>query len=116
MSRDVNQDYLRERWEEFGRDVTGCYRHCCRMCGGRFFAAHPRAKYCTDCFRRKDRERFHRRKSPQPCAQCEKVFVPQRRDARYCSAACRQLAYRRRTARRGKAGAKNPKRVTDHQR
>jgi hypothetical protein len=32
------------------------------------------------------------------CAVCKKQFVPQRNDARACSSACRQKAYRRRTA------------------
>jgi hypothetical protein len=33
---------------------------------------------------------------PRRCALCEASFVPERSDARYCSAACKQKAFRRR--------------------
>ena len=33
------------------------------------------------------------------CAQCQKPFVPRRDDARFCSVACKQRAYRRRASR-----------------
>jgi hypothetical protein len=38
------------------------------------------------------------RVKPQPCALCGVSFMPKRNDARYCSAACKQKAFRRRTA------------------
>jgi hypothetical protein len=38
----------------------------------------------------------------RPCEDCGELFEPRRADARYCSAACRQRAYRSRAAVRGK--------------
>ena len=40
--------------------------------------------------------KLRRAHSPQPCMVCEKSFTPKRTDSRYCSAACKQKAYRRR--------------------
>jgi hypothetical protein len=40
--------------------------------------------------------RRRRRVKPQPCVLCGASFKPRRSDARYCSAACKQKAYRRR--------------------
>jgi hypothetical protein len=37
------------------------------------------------------------RVKPQPCALCGASFQPKRSDARYCSVACKQKAFRRRT-------------------
>jgi hypothetical protein len=39
-----------------------------------------------------------RRQLRQSCAHCHGVFKPNRIDQRYCGAACRQKAYRRRKA------------------
>ena len=55
-----------------------------------------RARYNT-----KQRERYARRqrwrkasRPPKMCAQCETKFEPKRKDAKYCSHACRQAGYR----------------------
>ena len=37
-----------------------------------------------------------RRLDPIPCELCAEVFEPSRSDARFCSVACKQKAYRRR--------------------
>jgi hypothetical protein len=37
-----------------------------------------------------------RKSAPTSCAGCGETFTPKRSDARYCSAACKQRAYRRR--------------------
>ncbi len=69
--------------------------------------------YCDDCRQRWARERQAKREKENAaarqrrarkrllwratCAHCETAFIPKRRDARYCSAACRQKAHRTRT-------------------
>jgi hypothetical protein len=44
----------------------------------------------------------------RPCATCGEVFEPTRTDAKFCSGACRQLAYRRR---KGVTDKKAPRRT-----
>ena len=67
--------------------------------------------YCDDCHGIWERERRTKRERQNAsarkrrarkrmlwrasCAQCENVFTPTRRDARFCSAACRQKAHRK---------------------
>jgi hypothetical protein len=41
-----------------------------------------------------------RRRGTTTCLRCKEEFQPRRLDARYCSAACRQSAYRRRNRKR----------------
>jgi hypothetical protein len=48
---------------------------------------------CAARYRRQDL-----RGDRRACAVCERMFPPSRSDVRYCSAACRQRAYRRRQA------------------
>ena len=70
--------------------------------------------YCDDCRHRCERERHAKREKDNTaarqrrarkrllwratCVQCEKAFIPNRRDASYCSGACRQKAHRHRMA------------------
>ena len=73
--------------------------HCCRTCGRMFRAA--RAAYCSDrCENagRTDRQRAAREglRSRRQCSACGEFFAAPRGDARYCSPACRQKAYRER--------------------
>jgi hypothetical protein len=66
-------------------------------CGGTGFY---RVYYCTQaCYRRQLRAR-HRaeRERTVICRSCGGAFGSTRRDARYCSGACRQDAYRQRGA------------------
>jgi len=49
------------------------------------------------------------------CQQCSDAFTPARADAAYCSAACRQKAYRQRTPKRHTVTAIQPAAVTREQ-
>ncbi len=63
-------------------------------CGptGRHFSYH-----CSKaCYWRQLRARRRTERDKVACAACGEMFVPKRADARYCSHACRQSAYRKR--------------------
>jgi hypothetical protein len=64
--------------------------------------ASPNAGGCpmttASAFRQREWRRRRRESWRQYCASCESVFVPGRRDAVFCSAACAQRDYRRRKA------------------
>jgi hypothetical protein len=64
--------YVREEWT---RAVSTCSDHC--------------AKQARNARRRKSK--------PTTCAGCGETFVPKRSDAKFCSAACKQRAYRQRS-------------------
>jgi hypothetical protein len=70
--------YLPERppGERFVRAVTTCSSHCTEQ-------AHNARR---------------RKSAPTSCAGCGETFTPKRADARYCAAACKQRAYRKRGA------------------
>jgi hypothetical protein len=55
---------------------------------------------CDDCRKRAEvaiaRQKRNAAKSTTTCDTCGKIFGPAREDARFCSAACRQKAYRQR--------------------
>lgn len=51
---------------------------------------HPEST-CREC-----RQAGRSRPAPRECAACGSTFTPSRADARYCSPACRQRAYRAR--------------------
>jgi len=74
--RSVHQEYNRR-----------FYRHtfCCEVCVRAFFATAARLRRAEE-------------RDPRPCAQCGETFEPTRKDARFCSGACKQLAYRKRQA------------------
>jgi hypothetical protein len=68
---------------------------CCGACSTRWYQATERY------FDRKHWPPGRRLKKPAKqakpkCAECRKSFIPTRSDARYCSAACKQRAYRQR--------------------
>jgi hypothetical protein len=72
----------------------------CGWCGRRFHArAHWRI-YCTStCGDRAKAARYRDAHRPEPTSvtcPCGRSFTPARTDARYCSNACRQRAYRQR--------------------
>jgi hypothetical protein len=66
---------------------------------GEAMGLRPRGKSVCSvrCWWRAYRAR-RRREMRQRCASCEDVFTPTRRDAQYCSAACRQHSFRERQA------------------
>lgn len=85
--------------------------HPCFGCGRKIYQWHdPRddtyqTQYlvpaCSPECQRKRRltlanERRRKSKSQRRCSQCEREFVPKRKDARYCSTRCRQAAHRQR--------------------
>jgi hypothetical protein len=51
---------------------------------------------CGACYQRAHRRAKREARALIPCAGCGNSFKPARTDARYCSAACRQRAYRER--------------------
>ena len=68
----------RDRWRRF--------TFCCERCAQTTFVGI--ANTAAKAWRAKARG------SSRPCKQCSKPFKPARTDARYCSNACRQRAYR----------------------
>jgi hypothetical protein len=76
--------------------------HLCRGCGRwMFLTGHDSAVFrcCSArCYKRASRKRTKGRLSDVTCNGCGESFTPKRADARYCSSACRQRAYRGRRA------------------
>ncbi|HVN50322.1 MAG TPA: hypothetical protein VMT43_02760 [Acidimicrobiales bacterium] len=72
----------------------------CGWCERRFhYSGQGRRRYCTEQCRRHAAALRSGRLAPPAevcCAVCSTSFVGRRADAVYCSASCRQLAYRRR--------------------
>lgn len=75
-------------------------RKCQRECEHyAVMADHSRrARWCWRCVQADDteqaKERRRRRRANRRCAHCAAVFTPPRSDGRYCSARCRQAAFR----------------------
>jgi DNA-directed RNA polymerase subunit RPC12/RpoP len=79
----------------------------CKDCGQRLRFATNRtihvygtSKLLTVCSNRcaqRERRRRNRSRSMIVCTGCGKAFLPKRRDAKFCSNACRQRAYRLRS-------------------
>jgi len=87
---------LRERW--IGHAIRGPWWGVCDACGTEAQVArqrHGRGFECFACFERRvtASERVGRRIA---CTGCGREFAPSRSDARWCSSACRQRAYRQR--------------------
>jgi hypothetical protein len=57
---------------------------CCKQCEHQAYAAEAR------------RQRAEARGLTRTCVECGETFAPKRSDSRFCSAACKQKAYRRR--------------------
>ena len=78
----------------------------CQECQGYFigrYAAQVCGETCHTKRRRRQvnannakRNRHVYRDEDRDCCQCGRPFMPSRSDAKYCSAACRQAAYRKR--------------------
>jgi len=91
--------YIRHQCIEYNRSVR------CEYCDRPIFGDRwqvPVRHYCSrECQndaageRRKQRRALKRK--PKPCAMCGQLFKPRRMDSQYCSAACKQVAYRRRS-------------------
>lgn len=92
-----------------GRMQRRALDRVCAVCGKRFSTHRPRARYCSDACRLiawrahhqpptpsdQHHRRDHRTKRAT-CRVCGRRFAAARPDARYCSAACTQKAYRQR--------------------
>jgi hypothetical protein len=88
----------------------------CQHCGRRFARRYPLQRYCCKECRtqeylalRKRRllaaradDRDWRDAHRKRCVECDRLFWPIRRDCQYCSAACRQIKYRRMHFREGR--------------
>jgi hypothetical protein len=71
----------------------------CVECGQRMLMPPSCAtKVCSSrCYQRNLRAR-HRAQAFETCLACGSNFAPKRKDARYCSGACKQSAFRKRKA------------------
>lgn len=90
--------------------LTSDDRSHCANCGNELKARNSRTRFCsTACRSRNWRLEQHQRALSDPSSSMQKVECPacgvtwtsgndRRQDARYCSARCRQAAYRQRTA------------------
>ena len=100
-----SQDAPNEPRERFERTCGGCGDpimvaggyHCVepglRRSGWHDYVCSNR---CHQRARRKIRQKDRLAFKPKSCDICQRTFKPVRADARYCSSACRQWAYRRR--------------------
>jgi len=72
----------------------------CETCGKEFYTICNYRRYChlSDCRSVAKQKRIEERKrehySEHKCSVCSASFVSKRNDARFCSNACRQKAYR----------------------
>lgn len=100
----ANQEHLKQRYEE---QMKGIFNYAstvrkitCFGCGKEFYTTIKTKKYCSynTCGnlgnnKLQKYKRYFNRKD-MVCPVCEKTFTPKRSDAKYCSNACRQKAYR----------------------
>lgn len=93
------QAALAEDYARYG-EHTGCYRCECYICGKVFYAGMPHAVLCSErCNQDATLQRRKEARLPErirTCLMCGVEFQAKRKDTRYCSAACKQKAYRRR--------------------
>jgi hypothetical protein len=65
--------------------------------------AHRYAGYCWACGYELEKAKLHEKRrqarADRTCESCGATFTPGRNDGRFCSSACRQAAYRKRTRR-----------------
>lgn len=91
-----------EKWKDLV-DSGRCgyiWKQICPQCGKEFYTMNRFRKYChlSDCRSRAKQERNEKKKrehySEHICSVCSAYFISKRTDARFCSNACRQKAYR----------------------
>ena len=100
------QEYLREIYlmtEDQRREkgYAEVFRRTCPVCGTVFYTGNPYKKYddyytCSRYIHRDNAKKARERARATKCTICGKSFIPQRAGALYCSAACKQMAYRKR--------------------
>ena len=97
-----NQALLKRQYEEAEAlgVSTGIKLFYCRGCRQPFYTTVASKKFCSyhtcgekmlKLKRRKDRWKA---RQDTVCMECGRLFTPKRNDAKYCSNACRQKAYR----------------------
>ncbi len=98
-----NQELLKSWYEEkiSGKSPNLAVRKIiCKGCGREFYTQIATKKYCyyNLCGNRGYQKELKQRRLEQRrdtvCQTCGKTFTPKRADARFCSNACRQKAYR----------------------
>ena len=99
-----HQDLLEAQYEEAAAAGlhTGIYKIHCAGCRRVFYTTVPSKKYCNyatcgmKVFKIRQRMKRWRNRRDSFCEECGRMFTPKRSDAKYCSNACRQKAYRSR--------------------
>jgi len=98
-----NQDTLKAWYQEkiSGEKPDLAVRKIiCKGCGRDFYTQIETKKYClySLCgnrgYQNELKQRRQEARKDMVCPVCEKTFTPKRSDAKYCSNACRQKAYR----------------------
>ena len=98
-----NQDTLKAWYQEkiSGEKPDLAVRKIiCKGCGREFYTQIETKKYClySLCgnrgYQKELKQRRQQARKDMVCPVCEKAFTPKRSDAKYCSNACRQKAYR----------------------
>ena len=98
----LNQDQLQSwYWDARNRGMINSVRKAhCKSCGNVFYTQVRSKIYCdyqtcgVYAFRRMKRQERENARADTECLTCGALFTPKRADARYCSNACRQKAYR----------------------
>lgn len=100
-----NQDTLKAWYQEkiSGEKPDLAVRKIiCKGCGREFYSQIETKKYClySLCgnrgYQKELKQRRQEARKDMVCPVCEKTFTPKRSDAKFCSNACRQKAYRNR--------------------
>jgi hypothetical protein len=95
-------------WLRAASEPTPCAGECGVLVSGWYRYSYYSSNYeregeplhttCSARCAERARNARRRKSTPTACASCGETFTPQRSDARYCSPACRQRAYRERAA------------------
>ena len=98
-----NQDTLKAWYQE---KISGekpnlaVRKFICKGCGREFYTQIETKKYClyslcgNHGYQKELKQRQQESRKNMVCPVCAKTFTPKRSDAKYCSNACRQKAYR----------------------
>ena len=98
-----NQDYMKSLYERklSGEDPDLAVRKIyCKGCGRVFYTQIETKKYClySLCgnrgYQKELKWRRAQERKDRTCQTCGNTFTPKRSDAKFCSNACRQKAYR----------------------
>ena len=92
------QKWLEEAYNAGDDDVL---RRRCPVCNTLFYTTNPRRIYddyykCSRVIHRQSAKFLRRLRRMTTCQECGKHFTPDRKGAKYCCAACKQKAYRKR--------------------